>query len=182
MDLMKAKVDTSEESVEVDEDREERVIRAVVFPEGGGQPYVKDVEVGSDGTFELEHKEGVFTIQPGSVWSEGGTERCILHEERPMTVNPQMLAGEGVMSPETLHGIARNNLWVQLDEVSRRDSAWKNPQTYAFIIMGGLLLLLVFWQIKTTGDGFEQLADAIRSSGFGGGGGSGHQDISPGGR
>lgn len=177
MSLLKPKVDTEGQPPQVDEDRDERKIRVTVFPEGGGRPYVRDVEVDEEGMFEIDGKRGTWVLRPGSVWEEGGVERCIIHEDRPETVNPDTLNGTELMHPETLHGVAKNNLWVQLDEVSKAHRAWKNPQTVVMIVMAGLLLLLLFWQIRTMGDGFEQLADAIRTAEFAAN--SGHQPIAP---
>lgn len=177
---MPGKVDTEGEAPSVDEDRDTREIRLTVFPQGGGRPYVREVEVDEDGQFELEGKHGTWTLRPGSVWVEGGVERALVHEERPETVNSETLAGSEVMHPDVFHGVAKNNLWVQLDEVSKRRTGWHNPQTWTVIVLGGVLCLLFLWQIKTMGDGFGELADAIRAS-FNAAG-SGHQDIAPGGR
>lgn len=177
--IFKPKADTSDQPPEVDEDRDTREIRVTVFPKGGGRPYIQDVEVDEDGQFELDGANGTWTLAPGSVWDEGGTERAIVHEERPQTVDPNALTGNELMHPEVFHGAVKNNLWKQLDEVSRRRTGWSNPQTLTLILMGGALLLLILWQIKTMGDGFSELAHAIENARFVAEGT--HEDIAPGG-
>lgn len=175
--------DTAGQTPEADEDGEEAELRVTVFPESGASPYVRDVTVQPDGTFELDPEDGrSYKVSMGSVWTEGGVDRAFVLEHAPATVCPAQIAGDDVLSAEDLHAVARNNLWMQLDEVSQRDNPWTNARAWAAVAGFAVLCLLLFWQIKTMGDGFEQLADAIRGAQLSApSGGSGHQDIAPGG-
>jgi hypothetical protein len=175
---LRLKADTSDESPQADEEPETREIRATVFRTGGGVPYIIDVETGGDGTFTLPDTTQTYQIAPGSVWEEGGTERVIVNEDHPTTINAHAVNGDDVMDPQVLNGLVTNNYIRQLDDAQRRQGVWQRKETWAFIAFAGAFLLLVFWQIKTIGDGFEQLAQAIENVRIAAGG-SGHQDISP---
>lgn len=173
------KADTEDQTPKADEDLEEREIRVTVFPTGGGRPYIRDVTVEHDGMFELEPESGeCYKVARGSVWQEGTTERAIVHEDVPQTIGPGRLDGDGEpgLTPNQLHGVAENNFWIQLDEIARRKSPWKQGRTWAMLGLFAVLVLLIIWQIHTIGDGFEQLADALRNAEFARGS---HQDISP---
>ena len=163
-----------------------RVLRLTVFPKGGGSPYIADVEPDEQGTFELLDKQ-TYHVAHGSVWQEDGILRSIANEGNPNTISGFSLTGDDSMNPIALHGIASNNLWIQLDTLAKRKSVWKSAGTWGLMILGVVLCLLILWNVKTTGDGFEGLRnglEALRTSSGGGAApieGSGHQNIAPGG-
>lgn len=156
-----------------------REIRVTVFPEEGGPPYVADVEVDEQGLFELRDDSTTYKVSRGSLWQEGAHVRGLVNEGNPKTISPETLNGSDAMHPRLMHGLVRNNLWTQLDEIQSRKSPWRSGTTWAMMAGGLALLLMILWQIKTIGDGFSQLADAIRSIRLAGGRGGTHQDISP---
>lgn len=183
LNRLKPKVDTESDSPEAREDDDERRIRVTVFPSDGGKPYIRDVEVDDDGLFALDQDSGAkYMLTRGSVWVEGGVERAVVCEESERTVNPSSLVGDDIMSPRTLHGIAERNLLAQWDDLQRRRGFWTQGSTWLMITLAVTFLVMVLWQIKTVGDGFEQLADAIRAAELSTGGSARHQPIAPGGR
>lgn len=157
-----------------------REVRFTVFPPEGGRPYVVDVDVDEQGLFELADDSTTYKVSPGSLWQEGTHVRGLVNEGNPLTIHAETLVGDDIMDPRLVHGLVRNNLWTQLDEIQKRKSPWRSGTTWALMAFGVGLILMILWQIRTMGEGFEQLARAIRSLGsLGGGGGGTHQDIAP---
>lgn len=162
----------------------ERTLRATIFPREGGRPYVVDVQPDEQGTFEIGDKL-TYQVTRGSVWEEAGVLRTIVNEGNPRTISAHTLVGDDSLDPTALHGIASNNLWIQLDSLAKRKSVWKSAGTWGVMILGVVLCLLILWQVKTTGDGFENLKSAIDGLSLGGeqappGTEAGHQPIAPG--
>lgn len=137
-----------------------RVLRVTVFPKEGGRPFVADVSPTEEGAFDLADKQ-TYKVSRGSVWEENGVLRAIVNEGNPLTVNAYTLIGDDSMDPIALHGIASNNLWIQLDSLAKRKSVWKSAGTWGLMILGIVLCLLILWQVKTTGDGFDHVKSAI---------------------
>lgn len=170
-------------------DKKTRILRVTVFPKEGGRPYVSDVNPDEQGTFELADKM-TYQVSRGSVWEEGGILRAIVNEGNPKTVNAYGLVGDDSMNPVALHGIASNNLWIQLDALAKRKSVWKSASTWGIIAIGVTICLLLLWQVKTIGDGFTNIQhglEALRTAGEAGAqaGGdaareaAGHNNIAP---
>lgn len=165
-----------------------RTLRVTVFPKAGGRPYFADVTPDDQGTFDLQDKL-TYQVAHGSVWEEDGILRSIVNEGNPNTISAFSLVGDDSMNPIALHGIASNNLWIQLDTLAKRKSVWKSAGTWGLMILGVILCLLILWNVKTTGDGFDNLKaglDALHDSATAAGSsapieGSGHQNIAPGG-
>ena len=141
-----------------------RTLRVTIFPKEGGRPYVADVVPDEQGTFEIGEKLTV-QVARGSVWEEQGVLRAIANEGNPLTINAYALTGDESMDPTALHGIASNNLWIQLDSLAKRKSMWKSAGTWGIMILGVVLCLLILWQVKTTGDGFDNIRSAINNLG-----------------
>lgn len=157
-----------------------REVRMTVFPTEGGPPYVVDVEIDEQGTFELADGKTTYVVQRGSLWQEGTHTRGLVNEGNPQTISPSTLSGDDYgPHPRLLHGLVRNNLWTQLDEIQQKQNPWKSGMTWAAMAFGVGLILMLLWQIRTMGDGFAELADALRSLNLPRGGGGNHQDISP---
>ncbi len=192
MGLLKKKAEALEtpggEPIQAAKEGKKRTIRATVFPREGGRPYITEVEPDDEGFFDIG--EMTYQITRGSVWDESGILRMIVNEGNALTINGHNLTGDSVIDPIVLHGVANNNLWTQFGELSRRKSAWKQASTWGFILIGVGVVLLLFWQIRTLGSGFEELRQALEGLQLGGGEGqtptdaeeAGHQPISPGSR
>lgn len=157
----------------------ERRLNVFVYPAEGGAPYVAEVEPDEEGVFTLENSMD-YKVQRGSVCEYKGNLWAVVNEANPLTVNVHTLTGEGHMHPQVLHGIAKNNLWLQLTEIARRRNPWRSAGTWGLMALGVVLILVLAWQVKSTGDGFEQLKEAINGISLRASG-SGHQSISPGG-
>ncbi len=143
-----------------------RVLRVTVFPKEGGRPYVADVEPDEQGAFTIGEKL-TFKVARGSVWEEQGVLRALANEGNPMTISAYTLVGDDSMDPTALHGIASNNLWIQLDTLAKRKSVWKSAGTWGVMILGVVVCLLMLWNVKTTGDGFDNIKnglDALRAA------------------
>lgn len=144
-----------------------RTLRVTVFPKEGGRPFTTDVQPDEQGTFQVQER-GTFQVARGSVWEEAGILRAIVNEGNPQTLSAYSFTGDDSMNPIALHGIASNNLWIQLDTLAKRKSVWKNASTWGIIAIGVVLCLLILWQVKTIGGGFDDLQaslDALRMSG-----------------
>ncbi len=139
-----------------------RLLRVTVFPKEGGRPYVADVQPDEQGTFEIGDKL-TYQVARGSVWEEQGVLRALVNEGNPRTISIYTLTGDDSMDPTALHGIASNNLWIQLDALAKRKSVWKSAGTWGVMILGVVLCLLILWNVKTTGDGFESLRSGLES-------------------
>lgn len=160
-------------------------IRATVYPSGGGQPYEEDVHVSDDGTFTVKDSSLTFHVSKGSVIRGlDGLMRTVVREDQASTINVSSLSGENVMHPMVLNGIAKNNYWQQFGDFLNRKAFWRQAGTWGMIGVGIGILGALVWQIKTTGNGFEELGDAIRGMGGGSGTGSSgttsHNPIAPG--
>lgn len=164
-----------------------RLLRLTVFPKEGGRPYVVDVTPDEQGAFDLQDKL-TYQVSRGSVWEESGVLRAIVNEGNPKTVNAFTLVGDDSMDPTALHGIASNNLWIQLDALAKRKSVWKSAGTWGMMIIGVIFLLLMLWNVKTTGDGFDHVQGALHglqgssgaSSDAAAAAAAGHSNIAPG--
>lgn len=162
-----------------------RLLRVTVFPKEGGRPYVADVQPDEQGTFEIGDKL-TYQVSRGSVWEEQGVLRTLVNEGNPKTISAFTLVGDDSMDPTALHGIASNNLWIQLDSLAKRKSLWKSAGTWGLMILGIVVCLLMLWNVKTTGDGFENIKnglDGLQSPDSGLGTDAeeaGHQPIAPG--
>lgn len=137
-----------------------RILRVTVFPKEGGRPYVADVQPDETGTFEIGEKLTV-QVARGSVWEENGVLRAIANEGNPQTINAYMLVGDESIDPTALHGIASNNLWIQLDALAKRKSVWKSAGTWGLMILGVVFCLMMLWNVKTTGDGFDNISNGL---------------------
>lgn len=188
------------EGVTASKQGKKRTLRVSVFPKEGGRPYFADVEPTDKGMFTLVQDDPMtYKIQRGSVWEEDGKLRAVVNEGNPLTVNAYTLVGDDSFDPVALNGVASNNLWEQYAEIARRKNAWKQASTWSFITLGVVFILVMIWNVRTTGAGFEELKDAIANLQLGSGGGdggastgstpppsgdaagSGHQPIAPGG-
>lgn len=185
--LLKGGSNGDSDVVQAEKEGKTREIRMTVFPAEGGRPYIQDVEVDSQGTFELgDETEGTYKVARGSIWQEpDGKLRGLVNEANPLTISADTLSGQDVMHPSVFHAVAENNLWEQLDTINRRRGLWQSGLRWGLVV--GILVVvgLQVWQIKTMGTGLEELEQAIRSlaGNLGGsGGGSGHQNIAPGGQ
>lgn len=161
----------------------ERTLRITVFPREGGRPYVADVTPSEEGVFDLQEKQ-TYKVSRGSVWEENGVLRAIVNEGNPNTISAFSLVGDDTVTPTALHGIASNNLWIQLDSLAKRKSVWKSAGTWGIIILGVVFLFMMLWQIRTMGNGFESLQaslDGLRTAGSTAATQAGHQSIAPGG-
>lgn len=162
-----------------------RSLRVTVFPKAGGSPYFADVEPDDQGTFDLGDKQ-TYHVVKGSVWEEDGLLRAVVNEGSPNTINVFALTGDDSMNPIALHGIASNNLWIQLDTLAKRKSVWKSAGTWGVMILGVVLCLLILWNVKTTGDGFDNLTSGLEALRASQGAPAtpaaqaGHQNIAPG--
>lgn len=159
-------------------------LRLTVFPDQGGRPYILDVEPDDQGLVQIGDDK-TFIITPGSVWEEDGKLRAIINDSNPATVNPQVLSGDPIVSPEAINGIGNNNFIEQFMTLARKKSVWRQGSTWAFIAIGCGILLMLLWQIKTIGDGLEQLEAAVRTvqvAAQNGATEAGHQRIAPGGQ
>lgn len=137
-----------------------RILRVTVFPKEGGRPYVADVAPDEQGSFDLQDKQ-TFKVSRGSVWEENGILRAICNEGNPQTINAFGLIGDDSMNPTALHGIASNNLWIQLDTLAKRKSVWKSASTWGIIAIGVTVCLLLLWQVKTLGDGMSSIQHSL---------------------
>ncbi len=161
-----------------------RTLRVTVFPKEGGRPYVADVQPDEQGTFEIGDKL-TYQVSRGSVWEEQGVLRSIVNEGNPRTINAHALTGDDSIDPIAMHGIASNNLWIQLDSLAKRKSVWKSAGTWGIMILGVVFCLLMLWNVKTTGDGFENVRgglEALQTQGNGTAQAAeqaGHQPIAP---
>lgn len=164
-------------------------LTVLVFEPEGGAPYTVEVQP-QEGTFQLPGKELSFRITRGSVWIEGGTARTCINAGNPQTVNIHTLMGNDVLHPAVYHGDINTNLAVQVTRAAKTKPVWARGTTWAIGMLGLALVALMFWQIKTLGGGFQEIADAFqnlkivveqRAQDAASGGGSGHQDIAPGG-
>lgn len=155
-----------------------RTLRVTVFPEEGGKPYFNDVEPDDDGVFEYADGKSCKVVR-GTVWEEDGRLRAICNEGNPLTVDPWRLSGDSYLGPGLLNGVASNNLWVQLSEIARRKSPWRQASTWGMLALGVVLVLTMVWMVTTVGGGLEELRDALDGIRVAGGGGSGHQPIAP---
>lgn len=165
-------------------------LRAMIYPSGGGQPYEEDVSVGDDGTFTIKDSSLTFHVSKGSVVRcLDGLMRVAVREDMAGTINFSSLAGENIMHPMVLNGVAKNNYWQQWGDFLNRKAFWRQAGTWGIIGIGLGILGALIWNIKTTGNGFEDLGDAIRAGIGGSGGGGGttdssgatHNPIAPGG-
>lgn len=166
-----------------------RTLEAVVFPKEGGRPVVVTVEPDEDGLFKINKDHpGQYKVTRGSVWETAGKLYAIVNEGNPQTVNAYTLTGDDSFDPVALNGIASNNFWEQLDRINKRKSPWRQASTWGLFAIGILVILVLVWQVRTTGSGLEELRTAIENMNVGGGGGgetagggdgSGHQDIAP---
>ena len=136
-------------------------LRAMIYPNGGSQPYEEDIQVGDDGTFTVKGSSLTFHVSKGSVVRcLDGLMRVIVHEGQGQTVNVASLTGENVMHPMTLNAIAENNYWKQWSDFLGRRAFWRQAGTWGMILIGVGVLLVLAWQVKTLGNGFEDLAHA----------------------
>ena len=148
------------EPVKVSKEGKKRTLRVTVFPQEGGRPYFADVAPDEEGAFELADKQ-TFKVVRGSVWEEAGVLRALVNEGNPQTISAFSLTGDDSMNPIALHGIASNNLWIQLDTLAKRKSPWKSASTWGMIIIGVVVCLLMLWQVKTIGDGFSNIQHGL---------------------
>lgn len=159
-----------------------RTLRVTVFPREGGRPYVVDVQPDEQGSFEIGDKL-TYQVARGSVWEEQGVLRAIVNEGNPLTISAYTLVGDDSMNPTALHGIASNNLWIQLDALAKRKSMWKSAGTWGLMILGIVVCLLMLWNVKTTGDGFENIRNGLDALGTDSAAPTqeeaGHNDIAP---
>ncbi len=146
--------------VRAEKEGKTRILRVTVFPKEGGRPYVADVSPDEQGAFELQDKQ-TFQVARGSVWEENGILRAIVNEGNPKTISAFGLVGDDSMNPTALHGIASNNLWIQLDSLAKRKSVWKSASTWGIIAIGVTVCLLLLWQVKTIGDGFTSIQNGL---------------------
>lgn len=161
-------------------------LRAVVYPQGGGQPYEEDVQVDDQGTFTLKDSSLTYHVSKGSVIrGMDGLMRTNVREGDAQTVNMASLDGDNVMHPMVLNAIVENNLWKQWNDWMGRQGLWKQAGTWGMIAIGICLVGVLIWNIKTTGNGFEELKDALQTWNGGQGGApsgssAGHNSIAPG--
>lgn len=137
-------------------------LRATVFPREGGDPYLVDVDVDEGGTFTFKGSNMTYVIRRGSVWKEGGIYRCIVNEGNAMTVSGHTLHGDDLVTPEIVHAIAENNLWVQHDDFVNRKSPWAQPQTWILMSLGVVFIGLAIWAIVKFGGGLSGIREAIQ--------------------
>lgn len=175
--LSKLRVNGDDEVRELGKADKTRTVRAIFFPADGRNPYPVDVEVEPDGTFDIDDGRKGYALAKGSVWREGTRLYTIVNERNPQTVNADILTGRDIMHPIEFQGYTQNNLWCQLDEIARRKSQWRSATTWGLMLMGVGILLLLLWQVKTIGSGFEELRAALEGIGVTTGGT--HQPIAP---
>lgn len=178
------------QAVEAAEEGKALTLHVTVFPKEGGRPYTAEVEPDDEGYFDIgENKR--FKITRGSVWEESGIPRVIVNEGNPQTINAYTLTGDDSFDPVALHGVACNNLWMQLDTISKKKNPWKQASTWGMMALGVILILVMLWQIKTLSSGLEGVEEGLKNiqiTAQGGPGPSqeaidaGHQPIAPGGR
>jgi hypothetical protein len=173
--------------ITVAKDSKKVKVRAIVYPSGGGQPYEEDVQVGDDGTFTLKGSSLTFHVTKGSVIRcLDGQMRVCVREDQAQTVNLSTLKGENIMHPMTLNAIAENNYWKQWGDFLNRKAFWRQASTWGMIAVGVCIVLALVWNVKTTGNGFEDLKNAWETYAGSASGGttgnpSGHNPIAPGG-